>query len=1677
MANFVHSATFKANAEGFKKWNQPDWELLFWLPIYDKRFGKITYSGLSKIDINTATFKSARIQDLEFNTTGVADLEGRAILAGSYDVNNNWNPQWTYSIVSNDSSVDNYPNKPSNSSVIPMMNSYCTFTNGLGKYNIQSFSNMFRVENGREVSIGNTSDVIVNSAREYSLNISGRMGDFVFNKCAIFITNRVTKENFLFGVLYFNTNITKRIPASSSLDIPDVKFKFKVMLSASTDSNPNRLDVDMDNYVVFGNGGDLIPIGGDLLYTDKSIVIGGNFEDDLQDTDVRNELRKYQVAFWQDNNAQGTFVEFTKNGSNYIGGFNSLRTGLSGDSLFSIKTNKTYKTDGTSRKSLFNDIVSDNIDDDLSWVETKASKSFGNRVRSVLPYTFYKTEANITDAITNMGLGYAKGLRFTNLTNSDVMGHDAVVRNSSGIIGYLYGSYNGKTYAQVTEADVDPTSSSLWLADVNYSSDSIVHGYNIKGRFIGSDAIGSSFNATAKQSSLRAYCSAFDSIDLIEESDVRSRESYISTALQGASNGVPEFGEFMSNDIHSVRSMLFGNIVRGSQLDTFNSMLNGSAIDSLIGAEWSTISGEVKHSTIKAEASSISGADQSDVNADSSVIDGSFNSDIFAKGIAKGIVSNLVAKTKVVGTSANIGYGRVVQTDASTNDAVRTITDRFVYLSAMNLKLSDFGVTRDNYTGQLVFGSDQYNGSFGDFVASDTKGVVSQIANGGVCHGNWFYYTSLGGANAPADNTNLFKLQSYYIPAFTTIDISSSGVMYADQDAQDYRSVYYLKSIESALASTTYVGVSARLDLPLSVFGYMSYGSTEASNDIVSVGSNSVEIEEQGSVSSGATANLFLYDLVQNMDYDLVEFKNVVGSAYRFNKLDSITYNDTTKQSTIHFPYTYNISAWDIAQGAVTTLSDSNPPNISALGLKENALITLAVDNRTAGSYSADLMTMKIVSSSSNSGGTTIIVEGINGESDYEMLKSILSAYSATKPTNAVVWSVDNDTLTTMKKYYSQLKKPSSYVNRYISTRNDLGIGRVCRYSFLKTYTSDIISDESYYGLAEGSQVNLVSSSVTRTFNSVINTEFSVLPQTENSMVIGTNIRVNPVNALNTIVYKYNGVTSFASVKNAMQDSILFGSQINLNILPMTKHWLGDYSNGSLINLTSANSVKAYLEEARSRIKNVYIFGDSIHTMSGIYDFQAGYDLGLNSGFIQNSGRSDVSADNKKFMPITGLRDSFIRGREITLASSSGILEEVNLFGRYLNAEHSWINVFGRYNEWFSREIENLVGRDFFVIANGMSHQRGGGIFNTGKYIDTIPTLAEYNNGYRQRVTRRYNMFVVTDRGVTKARTLVKNGTLFRCNPNYLLQQAYMKEDYSAGNLTDIGTPYWYGITSSATDLITDWSNSSSSWQTYAVYFPASGDSGDSTTPWRSTRPIFIPNVLRPILDDDTQLSDDVNYFGLSSDDQGFSNFITDGNLASYDQGRQTNLKRLFKLTGILGTSVESINESASSLYHSVLTDQSVSMMGIKLKNEGMYSLNLSLNGLVSNGTNGNKATLNIKSVRIFMWENGKNATIQSNGDVYLDSPVVVFNYNGSTFKLTESVKFMVQNTNSEVWFSMTINYDESATTWTGFDNNTLGEGFSNIKSWRDGFLTLSYDGYMRDGSVWNNYIDLPDFQ
>ena len=680
------------------------------------------------------------------------------------------------------------------------------------------------------------------------------------------------------------------------------------------------------------------------------------------------------------------------------------------------------------------------------------------------------------------------------------------------------------------------------------------------------------------------------------------------------------------------------------------------------------------------------------------------------------------------------------------------------------------------------------------------------------------------------------------------------------------------------------------------------------------------------------------------------------------------------------------------------------------------------------------------------------------------------------------IWASQNEYFATANSFYIGVSDENSP-----STVDSIGVVRVVRFGLFHSMASRINSEESTITASVNSTIDLVDSLVGRVDGSIVNSLSLTAGDLKGCTIVGSNIRIRPINPISSIVYNLkNGANTYTTasvVKNRVENSLFMGKNINVDIIPISYEWLGDYNAGALKSFsvngdTTYNPVSWMLTEKQGRIKNVFMFGDSIHTTTGTFQFSGGYDQGLTSWFLNNSGTYEISNDDKLYMPLQGLSDAFIYGRDIYLSSTSGSLEAVNAFGRFINLEHSWITVFGRYNEWYSANIEQVVGRDFFVVANGKSTSVGGGYYNTGTYANAF--------------TRRYNMFSITDRGVTKVRSLVKSGALWRSNPSFALAFAKMDTMVSSTSWLFYPSQYGYTISGGAPVLAT---NSTDSYRptnhsSYMLPYTFTEQVRDCLIMMHATTGLIYPSLLRSKVTLNStstrvELSDDINFLAQGTDNNGLANIVIDNLIADYAETCYAPVQKLASLYGTVGSApADSGTANANPVVFNLpyYASKFVPVRGLKVAVPGKYTINLKLSDWLTGGTSTDIGQFTIlvatASSSAFRRSNLTVAGVLSNALVadYLD-----FQIAGSLKSKTQTTEIIASFTttvaNEVVYFvgyhlpvyTDTTSSQEIDSNLDSYSSNMLLSAGITQRQYLKDYMTVSFDGYLKQQSVWNS--------
>lgn len=1668
MPNKSRSTVFKANPEGFKRWGQPNWELNMWLPAYDKRLGNIAYTGIPKTDVASDAFASERIATFEFGVGSANDVEGRAILNSSSTLN------VSYSIGNGDVTTDNYPNYPNPISLASTANTILNFASSSGKYILTEPSKFFNVEVRGDGRLEDMSDVAINSAVGYSLIIPGQYGDFLFNKALVFISNSVTNESYLFGILYFNANITKR--AFSSVNgqvVPDVKIRFNVMLTTSADSS-RVSETEMDNYVIFGNSSDFVKFG-NLVYTDKTIVDGNGFAGTLRDNaGLRGELSLDQFMAFQSSPSEGTFGTLAPYGSGLI----QERSSWIGNVLNRFRNNITL--DALKSQLPYGEIENDILADSTAWMASKGN-SFGYKVRSILGHGSTSTPSPLT---------HKYGIRFHDLKNSDVIGHDSFLKGVSNSEGHLYGDYgdsDNSTYTHKTVAEVQSAMdlsdlSTFWGAYAKNVNNSTFRGYNLKLESLdGSSVIGRCSSVSAIYSIVNASRSFMDAKTQVVFGDAKVDGTWMGVGIH--SPVIRKDRDFIENTASSDARQLpviddsafsgsevfaFGSTLVSQRHNRLSSIKALSSISSLveswnsdIQAESSTVSGDLKHSDVNLQNGSIANSYNSDVFIEQSISEGSFNSDVILNGIRKYVSASLEVVTKNVGTNQNIGFATI---DGS--DLVKVMIDRFIFMAHGRMDLKAFSFI-ENQDGTFDIGNST-NGSFG-LVDYSAVGKYPKYS------GNLTYKAIAEGIQTSYQTDNA----DYYLQIMDSIDFSTSGTTgYLDQALKrSYMNIWRMRSIDEIFSNGTLVKLNAYGDIPLSALIDTKYADADAKpsyredDEFVTATANGSPVQQKLKLTTlkGGYGSLNLYDIVCNVDTDYTFPKNLLTvdgdvKLVRTIGLFSMQSVQPDVSANVSIAGTQTLKTWNFNTKSIDTTTVSNYNHLNAKGFfgGGNWYMTMMIRSGEANAGdSGEIRTFKVTSQSWDADNGEVMfhikpVSQISASKFQSILQRNGDAYDFGTMS---FWAVDDAKEALLQKIWATQGEYSKLPNSFYiglsdeknpTTLTRIGITRVVRFGLFHTMASRINSDESSVSVAINSNIDALDSAIGRSESSLINGDRVTVGDIKGCTIIGSDIKIRPVNAVNTMVYKLkNGANTYvtaSAIKNRVEHSMFVGHNINVDVSAVSQEWVGDFGTGDLKTFgvngdTTKTPVQWMLDDKTSRIKNVFMFGDSIHTTTGIFNFSKGYDMGLSTWFLSNSGRYELATENRTYVPIQGIMDAFIHGRDIYISSTSGSLESINAFGKFVNIEHSWITVFGRYNEWYSAEIERTVGRDFFVVANGRSTSVGGGIYNTGAILP---------------YTQRYNMFTVTDRGVTKVRSLVKSGAVWRSNFSYAHQYAKM-----ATSVEGVSRLYHPSGISSVTDSATDHSSyiMPNFTETVRTCFIMSHT---------STGHIY-PNLLRNRLyltsaSDYVELSDDISFLNEDSDNLGHANLIVDSNISDYSETVYAPIAKLSKLYSLENTFTDS----------SLLTKYTP-LNGIRLKVPGKYTVNFKMSEFVPvHPSNTSEsigqfvvlvATSSSSSLRrsdLTVEGEVRNVLIADNLDLMVLGEI---NSHSSSGELVASFTTTVAD---EDVYLIGYHIPSFSDVDNSISENLISSGIGKRQYLKD-YLTISFDGYLQDQAVWNS--------
>lgn len=1291
-------------------------------------------------------------------------LEGRGLVPHSFDTSNDYLPIHDYDIIDPLNSTellayDGYPNKvvgvdaSTEATYKAEMESALTFANNDGLYTVSDFSHLFRVSEERSHDVSSSSDAVVNSSIEYASVIPIEFGSCKFNKIAIYITNVVTNQTFLFGIIYFNTNILKTKPSTLiASELSDIKFKFRVMLNADT-SDLNATDMDYDNYVFFHDSASSFKAFSTGVITTTDAILVSDTSGDLKDAN----------------------------------GFPTLEPKLSSASFISHMANG----DNGGYASIYGDAISANV-------SYYSEQKYNNGVLSELVRKIANSNVNFQDSDLNYLKSHSTTLDedtvFTTSTLSSVTAYNDNITVTNGVRINAKGYYFDLT--DVRDSDLDLYGDSVFSSTVSNTRHSIVNGYgaNISASNH-SLLLGKCFTISARNSLVSNILLNANSTFQTDTSSFTSTETLVH--MKGSTgvveddisyNTSTEFGYSATTGQvigSSVKSM-FSSIIApdtatasiyNSTANLSYSTLNGQLFNSNAQLYYSTLSESIAMSDVNSYRASMGGSQvYSNVNIGRTVIGSSDRTDITIVDI-----SRVIEHSGTITSYSNSNIESLAFGETASSQYVSKTRDRFFF---MNLDWS-FNPNSYNTTTNVADNVDYID--FGNTVMDTFKEI----------NNSWIVHTAVsvasGGTQAynssnqyVSGDQNTFNGKQGYIPVMNPIDTSlDSGAFLSNRtilaDIQtsrqdEYRNIWMGYEIDARIRKNQVALVTAHNDVPISYL-------------------KSRYVEDNVGTTFGSEENSFLTEIAFNMDYDTKTVEHLfndgtkVRMARAFN--GTAVYDATAKKFALTIPNSVSISELGYMNNTESFNIDQFAEfdaRLNPLTSGRNHYVTISICSENGGAdgnfYSSQLTTFKVSDIVQFTTGQDIIVDLIavnptsviseNVMTSFTMGTTLTDGDSIDGKIHVVMWSVNDAVNGYLTDYWTSNIQHDLIENKYITSISSeysggnkiakYGVGRILRTSIIQSQDTSARGVSYHYGYSTFTNATMVDSSISSTNRSNVNIAGSHMTEILGSLIMGTRIKVNPTNAINAFLYNDGGTLKLDYKQNKLMNSILFGNNINLNITPVNKTWAGNFQDGGTLDPLSSDDIDWLKASQESRLKNLYFFGDSIYTFSGIYTFDesdgAIFDSGFSSQFLDNSGKfidSEWFNNNPSLTPIHGIKDSFIRGTEIFLSSTSGALEEVNLFGRFINADHSWLTVFGRFNEWRNQPLVDRFGQDFFVVANGRGTPSGGGITNN--------TSVDYTSGF----IRRYNMFVVTDRGITKTRTMISRGVAYRTNPSYQL--------------------------------------------------------------------------------------------------------------------------------------------------------------------------------------------------------------------------------------------------------------------------------------------------------------------
>ena len=1267
-------------------------------------------------------------------------------------------------------------------------------------------------------------------------------------------------------------------------------------------------------------------------------------------------------------------------------------------------------------------------DDSMIEMEIPFSTSATKRQKSVVTFrrsgdfsmlrTIMRSNLDFTtDA--NDRTGSAIGGMFEGIYDSSFRGHDVLAQNITRSDLNVFGNYqtldglSTLTYPSITSIpDVSQFNSAIYQVQ-----DSSIRGFNVSGTNIfSSNVIGdcfylnhSNFSVAFGRHSKMANPVA-SSVYLLESDFSDINELRTSSLFAEKSSGMGM--TFISNsDVNLLESQVI-NFTSFSDIFTNRSLAK-----------------TINHSSVNADQSTLENISNSNVNSNDSAISSALLSDIIVSG-----VNSLVTAT----------IGEIVSTLNAGVMEIRTKTlgetyqnDRFVYMSEIH-----------NFSNALTLGK------WVNPTATISDGIDS------IGGGSWGVFKMLLGVDYA--RSFLINSQSHPMDVFDKLTFleTDSGAFFQVGSESDF--------------------ASKQLN--------MQYISESLSKNV-----SMIKIQNDALIGDS-----MIQDRLLNMDIDLWDntFNNSGDKSFFVE-----TFTNVIKSTDIYTPTTFTLAKTLLTTDGSQQSYPQSVDMVSRIGLFSARLSSFPnkkIYAQVINSFSGQLTSVKIFKVTELTSTTFKFGVGVNP-------------------------IINENSIVTLFALDVELDLTTPYIRHSVASKSVIGNRTFINRTIpMNDFVKSIVNSETSNSTKViSSRLHLTNSNVSDVTNSDIQGDSLEVNNLKSVTIKGSNISIRPIVNFSEVLYRdaINGFSLFDS-KGFVKDSSFVGKDIHIEILPIYKEVLWDNTTDQTLIVPSTD-LAFWRDRVESRISNVQMFGNSIYSMSGIWDWDLvtgidgvtkSVDSRLNVNWLANKDKSVFGLKKLGFnvTPIHGIRDSFLHGSNLFLTSTTGILENVHLFGKYLIAEHSDISIFGRYNEWHSPSLASKFGTDHFVIANGMGTDFGGGL------------LVDPNGG--SGYTKRYNMFVVTDRGVTKIRSLVTRGAVIRSNPSWHISR-FMVSGVGVGSALPVVNQtaklFYESITRTNNNVI--------------YYNDTSGSNNDTTQFktrfgfWNMFSPIVsqhMANGIETLLNDSNKFNNQIEYgklvgvptndttsqgafaevsdtrslFGVDYDGTIVSNINIDSNIAEINRTPITiQLTPYLNGSTTISTGFSEIVDIKTNIDNPFIpsgvthVDQKLTY-ATDIKVAGFYTIAVKVKcGVdIKNGT----FNANNNRLKVYMVKLKESLLVAPQGIPNYDSDNIECIINEKPQIQNNSLKQSFVNVNVKVFigevgkyiFPIVVELPTSTTTWdestslsgimtdyynyfwdtnNTFETNTQSR-IDCVRSADNDFVSLNYDGYIKESECWN---------